>query len=183
MNAYTCMMAIVLLLALLMRGNRKGNKRFVILAVLIMFCIMGFRDAATVGNDSTTSYRWKYNGMADKEWSDLPDWLEIGENPALPHFMKATQEYLGADYQTFLIIESAIIMIAFAHLISRYSVSPIQSICYYWGLLYYIFMFSAMKQALAISILVFAFDAIIEKKPIKYILFVDKHIQGSQIQE
>lgn len=165
-------MAIVLLLSLLMRGNQKGNKKFIILAVLIMFCIMGFRDADTIGNDSRTSYKWEYNGLAEKEWSDLQGCIVFDENPGLPHLMKAFQETTGADYQTFLAFESAIIMIAFAHLISKYSISPIQSICYYWGLLFYIFMFSAMKQAIAMSILIFAFDAIIDKKPIKFILFV-----------
>lgn len=166
------MMAIVLFLALLMRGNLRGNKKFIIMAVIVMFCIMGLRDADTIGNDSRTSYKWQYNGMDDTEWSDLPGWFDFENNPGLPHLMKAVREYTGADYQTFLAIESAIIMIAFAHLISRYSVSPIQSICYYWGLLFYLFMFSAMKQALAMSILIFAFDAIMDKKPIRFILLV-----------
>ena len=172
MNTFTWMIAIVLLLALLLGGNQRGNKKFIIIAVLVMFCVMGLRDANTIGNDSRTSYKWAYNGMDDMEWSDLPGWTDFEENPALPHFMKATREFLGADYQTFLAIESAIIMIAFAHLISKYSVSPIQSICYYCGLLYYIFMFSAMKQALAMSILIFAFDAIMDKKPIRFVLLV-----------
>lgn len=166
------MMALVLFLALLMGGNRKGNKKYIIIAVLLMFCLMGFRDADTIGNDSRTSYKWQYNSMDSKEWSDLPGWLDFENNPGLPHFMKAVREVTGADYQGFTIIVSAFIMICFAHLVSRYSISPVQSFCYYWGLMLYIFMFSAYKQAMAMSILIFAFDAIMDKKPVRFILFV-----------
>lgn len=172
MNAYTWMMAVVLGLALLLRGNKRNHKVFIVMAVLIMFFIMGFRDADTIGNDSRTSYKWEYNSMDDQEWRDLPKWTDFENNPGLPYFMKTVRAVTGASYQTFIIIESAIIMFAFYHLIQRYSISPIQSICYYWGLLLYLFMFSAIKQALAMSILIFAFDAIMEKRPIKFIIMV-----------
>lgn len=170
-NAYLLMMLIVLFFALIMDGRRRKNMGFIIVAVIMMFALMGLRDCERIGNDSRTSYLWEYAEVRDGTY-DIPKFYELTENPGLPHFMKAEIAIFGADYQLFLAIEAAIILIGFAHLISRYSVSPVQSVCYYWGLLYYLFMFSATKQALAMTILIFAFDAVIDKKPVRFLLLV-----------
>lgn len=172
LNAYTWMMAIVVGLSLIMEGNKKDSKAFIFAAVIAMFCIMGFRDAYSIGVDSSSSYLHSFQKIGSIEWSNIRNFGEDGFNIGFFYLMKLVSDLSGGNYQTFIIVISAFIMLCFGHFVSRYSVSPIQSFCYYWGLLLYIFMFSAEKQAMAMAVLLLAFDAIIDRKPIRFILLV-----------
>jgi hypothetical protein len=166
------MMAIVLLLALVMHGNKKACTWYILISCLLMFCILGLRDAYTIGNDSTTSYLHLYERLGKTSWGDIYSSSKDGYNIGFSYLMKIVYSISGGNYQTFIVLTSAIIMICFAHFVKRYSVSPVQSFCYYWGLLLYAFTFSAEKQGIAMAVLLLAFDAIIDKKVLKFILLV-----------
>ena len=86
--------------------------------------------------------------------------------------MKLVYDRSGGNYQTFIIIWSAITMICFMHFIRRYSTSPLQSILYFFGLLFYLLMFNALKQAMAMAFILLAFDGIVERKLWKFLLWV-----------
>lgn len=167
------MMAIVLGLSLLLKGNKKGSKAFIIAAVIVMFCIMGLRDVSLIGNDSASSYLHAYDriqGDSFKDFALVKDGELVYNNGF--YFLMKLASVSGLDYQAFVILLSAFIMLSVGHLVKRYSVSPVQSFCYFWGLLLYIMMFDALKQATAMAVLIFAFDAVIDKKPLKFVLLV-----------
>lgn len=171
MNAYVLMMVAVLAFALCARGNQKGNTLFILFALAAMFVIMGLRDVTALGNDSRTSFYWQFQRIVDSAWSELPKFLPGERNPGIVYLLKLVAA-AGGDYYTFNMVFSAIVLISFGFMVKQYSDSPVQSCCYYWGLLTYLLMFDAMKQALAMSVLIFAFDAIIKKKPIRFLLLV-----------
>lgn len=173
MNAYEWMMLIVLLFAFVLKGNRRDNLKFIVIAMIAMFCIMALRDMTKIGNDSTSSYRGQFTRMAHTSWSALPKPFSGDFNFAFLYLMKLVSTLSGGSYQVFIILLSSFVLFSFGRFLKRYSVSPIQSICYYWGLLLYIFMFDALKQAIGMSILLYAFDAIIAHRPYRfYILTV-----------
>lgn len=169
-NAYTVMLLFVLGAAVLMHGNKEKNKYFIIVAVFAMFFLLGFRDAYTVGNDSASSYLHTFQAMGDETWSDI--WNKNEYHKFFFVMMKLVFELTDGNYQIFIIIVSAFIMYAFGKLITEYSVSPVQSIVYYCGLLYYSFDFDGLKQVMAMGFLMFAFDAMIKNKLIKYLILV-----------
>lgn len=166
------MMAIVIGLSLVMNGNKKGSKAFIICAVIAMFCVMGLRDATLIGVDSASSYLHSFERISSMDWATFRETYSDRYNIGFIYLMRIVSELTGGNYQTFIIVISAVIMLCLCHFVMRYSVSPIQSFCYYWGLLLYIFMFSAEKQALAMSVLLIAFDAIMDRKPGRFILLV-----------
>ena len=86
--------------------------------------------------------------------------------------MKIVYEASGGDYQWFIVVVAVIIIVSEAVFIHRFSPSPIQSVLYYMGLLFFSFQMSATKQSLAMSVLLFAFPAIIDRKPLLFILLV-----------
>ena len=168
-----------------MRGNRKGNTQFILFAMILMFCIMSLRDGATIGNDSRTSYRWQFNSMGEKDWDDLRGisewWSSMREgssneghdrNFALPWLMKLVYVITDGNYQWFLAVVAAIVLSALGIIIQRYSPSPVQSVLYYLGMLYFVFHMSATKQTIAMSILLFSFPAIIDRRPLRFLLLV-----------
>lgn len=176
-NAYTMMMGLIVLLGLVMRGNQPRNRKYIFLSCLIMFCILGLRDVTLIGNDSRTSYLSTYNWMVNRDLSNMINNYNFDDNSGFYVFMKLIHTWTGGNYQLFVIIVSAFMMICFANFIYRYSPDPLQSFCYYWGLLLYLFMFSAFKQAIAMSILLLAFDAVVKRKPILFLLLVFLAVQ------
>ena len=171
MNVYSMMVVSILGLSLFMNTMKgRGRSRYVYFSCFIMYIIMGCRDAFRIGNDSTTSYRIIFNSMSELDYHQIFSGGEKAYNAGFNAFMKFLHDLTGGDYQIFIMVLSAVIMLSFAHFIQKYSPSPVQSFCWYWGLLYYTFMFSAEKQALAMAILLFAFDAALEKKPIRFLV-------------
>ena len=178
-------MVLVVLLALLMHGERKRNIKYILLAFVLMFCVYGLRDAYSIGNDSSSSYLHMYEDMEEKEWDDMPKlstWLhgeDSDENPdghdrsvAFRWLMKLVYDWTEGDYQWFIGIIALFVMIAVAQYVQRYSPSPIQSILYYFGLLYYTMMFNTLKQSLAMAFILFAFNALVDRKLIRFLLMV-----------
>lgn len=170
MNTYAWLVALVLITALLLRGNREGNKVYVIVACLLLFAVYGLRNTYFIGGDSTSSYYHSWQQLASTSWGDV---LNLGPfNVGFYLTEKMCFELFNGDYQLFISILSAFVTICFGHIIYKYSPSPVQSILYHFGLLLFIFHFSALKQSAAMAILMLAFDSVVERKPLRFILTV-----------
>lgn len=185
MSVYHWLIVSIILLSFLLHAGRKGRTLFIVLVFILMFGIQGLRDCKTIGNDSRTSYRYEFNSMADKEWTDIAsirDWAHISSddesfegrdrNFATSWLMKIVFDRFNGDYQWFIAIVAIIVLFSEAFFIHKFSPSPFQSVLYYLGLLFFVFQMSATKQSLAMSILLFAFSAIIDRKPILFIILV-----------
>ena len=175
MTVYTWMVALLLLAALLFRGNKKGSIAFIFIAFLILFTVMGLRDANSVGQDASGangSYPLIFQRTGQKDWSELAGRGAQNFNIGFSYLIKLIYILTDGDYQKLITIISLFVMFSYMRFIWKYSPSPIQSVLYFLGLLYYIMLFDALKQAVAMAVLLFAFDAIFENKPIKYVLLV-----------
>lgn len=167
------MMAVaVLVLALLMRGDVPQNKKYIILACLLMFALYGLRDAYTIGGDSSSSYLHSFQDMEDTTWAELREDTDMNENLFWNLIVKVGHTVFGGDYQLFILVISAFVMIIFGRFIYRYSSSPVQSFVYYWGLWFYTFNFNALKQSLAMALVLLAFDAILERKLTRFLITI-----------
>ncbi len=171
-NIYMLMAAAILLLALFMRGNIPKNKQYVVWSCIIMFIVYGLRDTYTLGVDSSSSYLHQFQRMETTTWSQVLEGTTLEHNIGWAIIVKLGYVLLGGDYQLLITFISAFVMLVFGRFIYRYSVSPVQSFVYYWGLWFFTFNFSALKQSIAMSILFLAFDAILERKLIRYLVMV-----------
>ena len=88
------------------------------------------------------------------------------------YLLKLCHSLTGGDYQSFYMLYTAFFMAIFGRFVSKYSPNPVQSFCYFWGLLCYIFLFDGIKQGIAMGFITLAFDAIVEKKPLRFALLV-----------
>ena len=183
MAVYYWLVVLVLLFGLLMHGEQKGNTKYIFVVAILLFCVLGLRDAYTVGNDSSSSYRLQFERMEDKHWSDLGgpfDWVQDLEeqsgrddkNAGLEYLMKIVYDWTDGDYQAFIVLISFFVILANAHLVKKYSPSPLQAFLYFFGLLYFSFHFNALKQSVAMIFIIYAFDAIIDRKLLKFLLLV-----------
>ena len=162
MNIYMIMAAAVLFLALLMRGDLPQNRRYIIWACILMFIVYGLRDAYSVGNDSATSYLHQFENLKNTSWTQLREGVDLNDNIFWRLFAKLGHTIFNGDYQLFVATISAFVVTVFGRFIYRYSVNPVQSFVYYWGLWFYTFNFSALKQSIAMTFLLLAFDSIMD---------------------
>lgn len=171
MNYYLLLVVMVLVTAFIFQGYREKNLKYVIVACLLLYAIYGLRNTYVIGDDVRTSYLANFRKMETMSWDEIISYTE-GRN-ALFYFMtKAFAVYISTDYQLYISVIAAFVTICFGWMIYKYSPNPLQSILYHFGLLYFTFHFSALKQSIAMAFLMLAFDAIIEKKPIKFIVIV-----------
>lgn len=170
MNYYALLVALVLVTALLMHGNREKNLKYVIVSCLLLFAIYGLRDTYRIGDDSVHVYGGGYLASGRMSWKELLS-LDI-ENKGYYVLNKLVYMVTNGDYQAFITILSAYVMICFGIVVYRYSPDPLQSVLYYIGLLLFTFHFSALKQSAAMATLMLAFDQIFRKRPIRFLLLV-----------
>ena len=166
-----------------MHGNREGNLKYIIVAAILMFCVLGMRDAYSIGVDSSSSYLHQFQRMTDTEWSDLGgpfDWVRDLEeqtgredkNAGLEYLMKLVYDWSDGDYQLFITLISFFVILAIAHVVRKYSPDPLQSILYFFGLLHFTLHFSILKQSVAMIFVLYSFDAIVDRKLLKFLILM-----------
>lgn len=171
MDYYLLLVVMVLVTALIMHGTREKNLRYVIVACLLLYAIYGLRNVYVIGDDTRTSYFWTFSRMQNTDWRSILSETE-GRNTLFYLMTKAFSAYISTDYQLYISLIAAFVTICFGWMIFKYSPNPLQSILYHFGLLYFTFHFSALKQSIAMAFLMLAFEQIVDRKPIRYILIV-----------
>lgn len=169
MDYYKLLVALVLVTALLMHGYREKNLKYVIVASLLLFAIYGLRDTYHIGGDTKTSYLGNFWRLQGYSWAQVLERAN-GVNVLFHLMTKAFIVFVSTDYQLYITLISAFVTICFGRLVYKYSPNPLQSILYHFGLLFFVFHFSALKQSIAMAILMLAFDQVIERKPIKFLI-------------
>ena len=171
MNYYLLLVVLIIVSALLLHGTEYKSKAYVFIASLLLFSIFGLRDTYVIGIDSSSSYLHLFQRMTGYSWSALFK-LNGGTNTGF--YLLAKLFYLlgNGDYQFFVTSIALYVTVCFGFLIYRYSPNPLQSILYHFGLLFFTFHFSALKQSLAMATLMLAFDALIREKKLRFFLLV-----------
>lgn len=175
MTVYTWLVVLILVASFIFKGNRRNSTKFIIISFLLLFIVMGLRDVYAIGSDSSGSngsYPVIYRSIGRTEWNELIKSEEANYNIGFAYLTKLIFVITGGDYQIYITIISLFVLISYARFIKKYSPAPIQSILYFLGLLFYCFLFDALKQAIAMAFLLFAFDGIVQKKPVRFFAFV-----------
>ena len=171
MTAYYLLVFGVLAAAAFLHGGRPKNKTYIVVACLMLFAVYGLRSAYLLGVDTSSSYLHMYQRMPTTDWQSVNPFAR-GEYNTLFYFTAKVFAELHLDYQVFVSSIAAFMIITFGHVLYRYSVNPLQSILYYFGLMFFTFHFSALKQSIAMAVLLWAFDGIVDRKLLKYLLLV-----------
>ena len=169
MNTYELLVLLVVAFALVLRGWKQGNWIYIFVVCILLFAVYGLREATVIGIDSTSSYLHLFERMENYSWNDLLS-FHGGMNTGFYLLTKLLYQWTGGNYQRYSTILAVFVTICFGHFIYRYSPNPIQSILYYFGLLLYTFHFSALKQSLAMSFILLAFDHVVKRHPIRFLL-------------
>ena len=164
---YWIIVAAVILLGLLMPQEGYRKKDYIIVMAVLHSFVCGFRYKYLVGDliKYSNGY-YAYNENPELTWFHERV-FNGGRNAGFEWCKRAMSLLTAGDFQMFLIVLAVIAEVGLAILIYKYSPKPWLSYLVWNCLGFYVtYDFCAIKQGLAMSILVFALIALYENKTV-----------------
>ena len=166
---YYYMVLAVLGFAIFLPQHGRQKKIYIMLMAALHTFVCGWRYMYLTGD------LMKYSGQYMRTYPNNGWFSEQvfdgGRNFGFAWLSKLLSQVSNGDFQLLLIFIAVITEIAVAVIIFRYSPAPWFSYLLWDCFGFYIFGFSAIKQALAMGLLMFAFTGIMEEKPRKFLLW------------
>lgn len=168
LDIYMILLSVVILSAVVLRGTRKKNTIYVIFVTVLLFSVLALR-GIRVGAD-LGRYETHYEMCYSLAWSEL--FKKYPNNILFYVLMKLQSEIFGYDFHGLIFLLAVFEGIIVGKMILKYSVNPYMSFLIYISMGYYAFNFSGLKQSLAMSLIMLAYDACISNKLGKFIVTV-----------
>lgn len=160
MSVYSTLIIFMTLLYLLGEKIHVNRKKQVIIAAICLIFIVGFRDVSNIGVDMAR-YSRIYYSMSGLSFSEG---LSFRESSPLYYALNWTFNHIGISFQTYVFIISAFCVSVFCWYAYKWSEAPIFSMMLYLGFGVYTFLFSGLKQSIAMALSILAIDRFQEKK-------------------
>ncbi len=166
---YILMVAAVLLFGAILPQKGPQRKSYIILMTVLHTCLCGFRSQWLTGD--LHKYYWHYFNCGGYGWFSDELWAQ-GRNFGFNYFNKIVYTLFGDEQQALLFIIALITHVALAIVVYRYSPAPWFSYLIWNCMAFYIFGFSAIKQALAMAFVMLSFVGIAEKRLSFYLVMM-----------
>lgn len=156
----------ILVGGIIFRKNKRGN---VIFCGILLFLYAGLR-SSSVGID-TLGYERAFYFLKNISFSEIinTDAHGISRDFVFYWFLKLLQ-FISGDSQIMFILIGGIVAFSISRFIYRYSENVTLSFLIYVGLRFFYFSLTGLRAAIAISIVVFAYKYLEEKKYIKVLI-------------
>ena len=167
-KVYYYMVAAVLLFAVILPQHGRQKKIYITLMAVLHTFVCGWRYMYLTGD--LRKYAWGYYTITEYGWFS-EDVFQGGRNFGFFWLQKLFSTVFDGDFQIFLIFFAIVIEVILAIVIYRYA--PLPWFSYFlWNCFgFYVFGFSAIKQAFAMALLMASFIGIMEEKPKKFLLW------------
>ncbi len=159
---YILMVAAVLLFGAILPQKGPQRKYYILLMTVLHTCLCGFRWQWLTGD--LHKYYWNYFNCGSYPWFSPELWAG-GRNFGFYYFNKIIYTLFGDEQQALLFCIALIVHVALAIVVYRYSPAPWFSYLIWNCMGFYIFGFSAIKQALAMAFVMLSFIGIEQKRP------------------
>lgn len=169
MSVYVLIVLATLILGKLMPQQGKQRIYYIVVMAALHAFILGFRYQYLTGD--LLKYQWTYAHLSESGWLDDTVFAE-GRNFGFTWLMKLLAIVFQNQFQPFLIVLAIFGSVVVAVLVYRYSPAPWMSYLVWNCLGFYIFGFSAIKQALAMNFVMLAFIGIAERKLSLYLIMM-----------
>lgn len=167
MSIYICILFLIFIGILINVDSNVKNKKWFVIITFSMLTIIAMLRSWSVGVDTEQYYR-NFQVIESLEWSQV-DILRY--EPGYFYFCKILS-YINKDPHILIIISSIIIIPSVGRIIYKYSKNVALSTFLYITLNAYFFQLTGMRQALAIAIILYGIDFLIQKKYFKFLLII-----------
>ena len=149
-----------------------NEKKLNIFDLLILIVLIGFAGTRLSFND-TVNYVNSFKTQIPSSFSNISSMeLELGSNPGFYIYQAFIKTYISENPQIFIFISSLITITSFVVFYKKYSSSFTLSIYLFMSSALLLFTMGAMKQVLAMAIVLWGIPYVVEKKYIRYIIIV-----------
>lgn len=177
MAPYAVLILLPIILALINPNyNKKNNndryKRLLIVFMwLALFFMIAFRSKFVGSTDSYHYYDfWK--DLSHTSWAKVPEYIDSTGMEALFCYTVWIFSHIFSSPQWIFALTGLLFSISVCRFIYKHSEDMVLSFVMYVTLGLYTFMIQGMRQAIAMSIILFAIDFCIKKKFIRFVLLV-----------
>lgn len=157
-----------IVLGMIMPQEGPHRKYYIIVMAVIHTFVCGFRYKYLTGDLRKYASTY-YTTVLENGWFS-EEVLHEGRNTGFYWLMKLLSEITHGEFQYLLIVIAIIIEVILAFVIYKYSSCPWLSYLVWNCMGFYVFGFSAIKQALAMAFIMWAMMAILEDNKKKFIL-------------
>ncbi len=165
---YYLLLVTIIVLGLLMPQGSKDRKQYIVTMAVLHSLLSGLRHQYLTGD--MQSYCYKYWRTLNEGWfSD--EIFQGGRNFGFNWLLKFFSTLSDGDFQVFLIAVAIFIEAVVAYLIYKYSPLPWLSFLVWNCVGFYSFGFSAIKQSIAMGLIMIAFVGIMEERPKQFTIF------------
>ncbi len=165
---YYLLLVAVMALGVLMPQGAKDRKQYIVIMAVLHSLLSGLRHPYLTGD--MQSYCYKYRYFAHQGWFS-EEVFHGGKNFGFNWLLKFFSLMTNDEYQVFLMVVAIFIEVAVAYLIYKYSPLPWFSFLVWNCMGFYSFGFSAIKQSIAMGLIMIAFIGIMEEKPKLFLVF------------
>ncbi len=168
-KVYYYLVLAVLGFAIFLPQHGRQKKIYIVLMAALHTFVCGWRYMYLTGD--LIKYSGQYIRIYPNNGWFSEKVFNEGRNFGFAWLSKFLSQLSHGDFQLLLIVIAVITEIAVAVVILRYSPAPWLSYLLWDCFGFYIFGFSAIKQALAMGLLILAFVGIMEEKPKKFLFW------------
>ena len=144
------------------------NRIFFVALVLVMAVFVGLRIS---GNDTQT-YRQMYERIPDGIEAILSvDWTDLAAAPG-HQFISGFLKYIGASTQDYFMFFALTSVPVYLWFIRKYTCNLTLSVYFFITMGVYVFSMAAVKQTVAVALLLIASDRAFEKKYLQFVLWL-----------
>ena len=165
---YYLLLVAIIALGVLMPQGTKDRKQYIVTMAVLHSLLSGLRYPFLTGD--MQHYCYKYWHINENGWFS-EDVFQEGRNFGFNWLMKFFSTLSDGEFQVFLIAVAIFIEAVVAFLIYKYSPLPWLSFLVWNCMGFYCFGFSAIKQSIAMGLVMIAFVGIMEEKPKLFALF------------
>lgn len=167
-SIYYILVAVTIILGFIFSQKKESRKAYVVITAILHALVSGFRYKFLTGDlikYNTLFYDYQFFGWFSEQV------FQKGRNFGFNWLLKAVCHFTDENFQLFLFIVAVIVEVAVAIVVYKYSPLPWLSYAMWNCLGFYVFGFSAVKQSLAMAILMLSYICIIEKKPKQFVFW------------
>lgn len=150
-----------------LQKNKRLNRY--LLLVFSYLCILALMRSFSVGTDTASYCRQFLIASQTKSLSACFHRIPLEKGYLTMLYLLSR---ISSSPRILLVVSGLVMFVSMGRFLMKYSKMPWMSTFLFFTLMLYDFFLSGLRQALAISILLFAYDCVLEKKPIRFILLV-----------
>lgn len=151
-------------------SHKHRERTYCILMFIALTALQGFRSIDCCGVDTSLVYAASFERIISYDMRQV--FLQYGSRDLLFYVLTKLFTFVCTDVQVYLMLISMFAIGSYCMFVYKYSEHHILSFVCYFALNYYAAGFQMLRHVVALSVLLLAYPAMKERRPVRFVLIV-----------